>query len=46
MYWAVTGNDRWTADGREAMRWADFGGVMDAIRAMETAEPDDSTGAR
>jgi hypothetical protein len=46
MYWTVTGIDRWTADPSRAMRWAEFGGVMTAIRRMEAGEPDDSPGAR
>jgi hypothetical protein len=46
MYWTVTGNDRWTADVSEAVKRADFGGVINAIRAMETAEPNNSPGAR
>jgi hypothetical protein len=41
-----TGDDRRTADDSDAVRWAYYGGVVDAIRAMETAEPDDSPGAR
>ena len=46
LYWRGAGDDPWTDEVTEATRWADFGGVMTAIRAMETAEPDDSPGAR
>ncbi len=46
LYWMGTTDDPWTTDVSGAMRWADYGAVMDVIREMETAEPDDSPGAR
>jgi hypothetical protein len=46
MYWMWTGDDARIADGREAVKRADFRGLMNTISGMETAEPDDSPGAR
>jgi hypothetical protein len=46
LYWTGVVEDPWTTEVSEAMTWADYGAVMDAMRAMETAEPDDSPGAR
>jgi hypothetical protein len=48
LYWteAGTGGACWTADSSRSRKWADYGEVMVAIHAMETARSDDFLGAR
>jgi hypothetical protein len=46
LYWTGMGDDPWTDDVSGAMKWADYGAAELAVRVIEAAEPDDSTGGR
>jgi len=45
-YWTGRGEAPWTAEVSGAMRWADYGAVLDAIHEMGRVESDDSPGGK
>jgi hypothetical protein len=46
LYWTGAVEDPWTADPSGAMKWADYRAVMDAMRVINIAEPNDSPGRK